>query len=137
MKSVKKYLRQGVYDALNNNISVSVHDKLMLVDEEAAVCIGSVYETPADTLDDFRTQAIIDLEITHHQYNSFTHDRVDDIENEILQLLITDVNTAGFTVPGFEVRDAVRSSSTYLDEFTADKNTARTLLKIQFTIIHQ
>lgn len=139
MKGFKKQLREGIYTALNNNISVEVFDGNANVDTSSNkwVVIGDVVEGSNNNSMDgtFRTNAITHLFICHRQKNFFTHDTVDDIEAEVLEILIPDVDTAGFTVTGFQVVNTVKVGSGYSDEFGKSENLAKIILQIETQLV--
>lgn len=138
MKGFKKQLREGIYSALNGNISCDVFDGNANVDTSSDkwVVIGDVLEGGNNnSFETFRTDAITHLFICHKQKNAFSHDTVDDIENEILDILIPSVDTAGFSVSGFQVTNCVKVNSGYSDEFGESENLAKIILQIKTQLV--
>ena len=134
MKGFKKQLREGIYTALNGNISVDVFDGNANVDttSDKWVVVADVVENGNNnSFETFRTDAIVQLFICHKQLNAFTHDVVDGIEDEILDILIPSVDTAGFSVSGFQVTNCVKVNSGYSDEFGESENLAKIILQIK------
>lgn len=130
-------LRVGYYNALNGHISVPVYGGQGSQTDSAFVIIAGITDTPANTLNGFRTDAVIDIDICHRQQNGFTYDRVDSIANEVLQLLIPDVDIAGFTVASFQVVNVQRIGARYIEEPGQDENMIRRILRIKQTLIQQ
>lgn len=138
MKGVKKALREGYYAALSGVISVPVDDGRGKVTQDKFVVIGDVIEgSNSNSFDRFRTDATIVLMICDRQTGGFTHDAVDDIEDEILQIVIPGVDTGGVTVAGFQVTNVVKEGSGYSDEFGYPENMAKIILRIRQTLVQQ
>lgn len=138
MKGFKKQLREGIYTALSGNISCEVFDGNASINttSDKWVVIGDVLEGGNNnSFETFRTDAIVHLFICNKQKNAFSHDVVDDIENEILEILISSVDTAGFSVSGFQVVNTQKVNSGYSDEFGSDENLAKIILQIKTQLV--
>ena len=131
MKECIKPLREGLCAALTG-ISVPVADGL---GSGNCVIIAGVSESPSNTLDNFRTDVIADLDIVTRQYNGYSRDAADGIADEILQVLIPAVDIAGFSVEGFQVRNVQKVSGNYIDEPGEEENIVRKILRIQASLI--
>lgn len=132
MKDCIKPLREGLYAALNGAISVPVTDGLGSGD---CVIISGINENSSNTLDNFRTDVIVDLDIVTRQANGYSRDAADGIADEILQILIPAVDVAGFAVAGFQVMNVQKVSGNYIDEPGDTENIVRKILRIQQTLI--
>jgi hypothetical protein len=132
VKDCIKPLREGLYAALNGNISVPVKDGIG--NGQACVIVGNITEVPSNTLDNFRTDVIVELDIVTLQKNSYSRDQADTIADEILSILIPSVDTAGFSVAGFQVTCVQRIGGNYIDEPSDSGNIVRKILRIQQTL---
>lgn len=138
MKSVKKALREGIFTALAP-LSVPVYEGFENVPQniDEYVAFGGITNTSDNSFSTFTTTAVVDLNICQKTRNSFSHETVDDLEDEILEILIPSVDTPGFTVSGFQAINAIRLGSDYVDEPGTHNNISRIVLRIQVTLTQQ
>lgn len=135
MKGFAKKLREGYFAALSGVISVPVTDGRGKVSEDAFVIISDAIEGGnQNSFETWRTDVSIQLLICEKTTGAFTHDAVDGIEDEILQILIPSVDKAGFSVTGFQVMNVVKEASNYADEFGDNENCAKKILRIKQTL---
>lgn len=141
MKSTKRVIRKVIYDALSNVISVPVFDEKRHVDStaNAFVLLSTQQETNDNTQDSFLTLSSIDIEIVVKTSSEISKDRLDDIEDEILEILLPTPITDGIsTYSGFQIANFRRDRSiTRLWEMSPTETVQRTIITITATIVQQ
>lgn len=133
MRNITKPLRTAYVAALAG-ISVPVKDSWntaqgMVTDH---VIIKNITQAKKDnSWNGWGEEVIIELDIVTYQKNGFTSDTRDDIEDEILQILLPTVQTAGVTIGTFGVFNTEKESSYDIEEIIPGGNIARKILRIK------
>src|SRR5688500_15066169 len=133
MRNITKPLRTAYVTALAG-ISVPVVDSWdtalgMVVDH---VIIKNISQDKKDnSWQGWGEQVIVEFDIVTYQKNGFTSDTRDNIEDEILQILLPTVQTAGVTIGTFGLFNTEKESSDDIEEIVPGGNIARKILRIK------
>jgi hypothetical protein len=101
MRSTKKVMRSVIYQALNGQVNVGgvvpVYDEKRPDNSTADVYIllSTQQETELNTQDTFITESSIDIEVCQNTGAAVSKDKIDDIENNILTILMPTPGTDG------------------------------------------
>lgn len=147
MRDSMKQIRLAINTLINgtvmyNGIAIPCYDEKIFTGEtpDLYILYSTQQESPGPDQTDctFNMNSSIDIEIIRRTGSEVSKDAVDDVSNDIMQLVIPSQGTAGFTLSGFQIVNAVRESAiTQNLTITETQSILRKITRFVFNLVQQ
>lgn len=139
MKSPETILRDGVYTALNGAVSynatvIPVFAAIADPASDLYIVLEETNSFEGSTKQQFGNDVTLTLEIVHFQDRAATYKIVDSIYNDMMEILLPTVNTAGFTIAAGWQAVKVRVDTTDFVE-QVEQTIVRRIIRLKCTMI--
>ena len=126
MKDVSGPYRAAIFTALNgnlsyNSVSVPVFSGYAETTDSLYVILENTSEVGDHNKNKFTTSSTITIEIINYQTRAVSYVALDDVYEQIMELLIPEPFTAGFTITGFQALNPEVTSVNHLIEQGLEK----------------
>jgi len=136
MNNISKLIRQAYYDALSGNISVNVYkEDVPMSEAESYVLIRLESESDSSHKSGFVTNPIVITDVVGVFTNSIDPDTVEDIDDEVRGILLSDVNSR-LLVDSIDITCIKPVGSEFISEDDGEKKYYRKVTRWQQRISH-
>lgn len=139
MKSHETILRDAVYTALSgavsyNSVIIPVYSAIADPSSDLYIVLEETNSFEQSDKQHFGNEVTLTIEIVHFQDRAMTYKIVDSIYNDMMEILLPSVNTAGFTVAAGWQAVKVRVDTTDFVE-QVDRTIVRRIIRLKSTMI--